>query len=215
MTFQEHPKITLFLNLHKIPFGLSFAVTKPLMLSSIPFKTINIIPFRSQKCKKNLKKNLERFFKNIWISAIFQILFFFLHFWDRNGIIFIVLKGIDDSINGLVTAKLWLKGIWEHFKGWNAVLLWNLPYIYIIQSIHLIQLIRLIHLIQLIRSIHLFHLIQLIQLIQINPINPINPINLINLVNPINPINLFNPINLINPFNPINPVNPVNPINPN
>ena len=49
----------------QIPFSQSFAVTKPLMLSSIPFKTINIIPFRSPKCKKNLKKNLERFLKNI------------------------------------------------------------------------------------------------------------------------------------------------------
>ena len=88
----------------QIPFSPSFAVTKPLMLSSIPFKTINIIPFWSQKCKKNWKD----FFLNIWKSAIFQIwkisdfqIFFskssqfffrfFLLFWDQNGIIFIFI----------------------------------------------------------------------------------------------------------------------------
>ena len=63
----------------QIPFSPSFAVTKPLMLSSIPFKTINIIPFRSQKCKKNGKIFLKifenrRFFK-FEKSPIFKYFF--------------------------------------------------------------------------------------------------------------------------------------------
>ena len=47
------------------------------------------------------------FFKNV-PKIIFRIL---LHFRDLFWHIFIVLKGIDDTCNGLTTVKLRLKGI--------------------------------------------------------------------------------------------------------
>ena len=122
--------------MHKIPLTPNCTVAKPLKLPIIPFKTRKICQFRSRKCKKIWKIFLgtfskyflkvgqywffQLFVKNNHYSPIFKKYFenvpnnifqIFLHFLDLNWHIFLVLKGIIGSFNGLATVQFGVRGI--------------------------------------------------------------------------------------------------------